>query len=99
MSVSTKKPVGDRRAVADTRVIWRNLTDTEHEEGQAGILESGVWPRATAPSITVHRCSSDLSFAVSASGSALHDVLEQIEALKQTAVRGVEPLLTNGAGI
>ena len=42
---------------------------------------------------------SDLGIADSASGSALHDVLEKIEALKKTALRGVGPLLTNGAGI
>ena len=99
MSESTEKPVGDRRAVADARGIRRNLTDAEHDEGQAGIVESGVWPGATSPGITVNLCSSDLGVAASASGSALHDVLEQIEALQQTARRGVAPLLTNGAAI
>jgi hypothetical protein len=99
MSESTKKPVGDRRAVADARGLWRNLTDAEHDEGQASILASGVWPRGTSPGITVNLCSSDLGVGASASGSALHDFLERIEALKQTALRGVEPLLTNGAGI
>jgi hypothetical protein len=99
MSESTKRPVGDRRAVADARGIRRNRTDAGHEEGRAGIIESGVWPRGTAPASTVNRCSSDLGVAASASGSAVHDVLGKIEALKQTALRGVEPLLTNGAGI
>jgi hypothetical protein len=42
MSESTKKPVGDRRAVADARGIRRNLPNAEHDEGQAGIVESGV---------------------------------------------------------
>ena len=99
MSGSTKKPVGDRRAVADARGIRRDATDAEHHDPQAGVIESGVWPRGTSPGITVTLFSSDLGVAASASGSALHDVLEKIEALKQTALRGVEPLLTNGAGI
>jgi hypothetical protein len=50
MSESTKKPgVGDHRAVADSPGIRRNATDAEHEEGQAGIIESGVWPQGTSP--------------------------------------------------
>jgi hypothetical protein len=97
MSENTKKPVGDRRAVADARGICRNTTDAEHAECQAASMESGVWPRATAPGMTVNLCSSDLG--ARASGPALHDVLEKIETLKQTALRGVEPLLSNGAGI
>ena len=48
--------------------------------------------------MTVNLCSSDLGVAASPTGSALHDVLEKIEALKQTALRAVEPRLTNGAG-
>jgi hypothetical protein len=99
MSECTKKPVGDRRAVADARGIRRHTTDAEHPEVQAGVMESGVWPRGTSPGITVTLFSSDLGVAASASGSALHDVLEKIEALKQAALRGVEPLLINGAGI
>jgi hypothetical protein len=91
--------VGDRRAVADAPGIWRNLTDAEHDEGQAAISESGLWPRRTSPGITVNLCSSDRGVEASASGSDLHDFLEKIEALKQTALRAVEPLLTNGAGI
>jgi hypothetical protein len=91
--------VGDRRAVADARGIRRNTNDAEHHEAQAGIVGSGVWPRGTSPGISATRCSSDLGVAACASGSALHDVLEKIEALKQTALRGVQPLLTNGAGI
>jgi hypothetical protein len=79
MSESTKKPVGDRRAGAHSRGIWRNTADPEHHEAQTSIIESGVEARL--------------------SGSALHDVLEKIEALKQTALRGVEPILTDGAGI
>jgi hypothetical protein len=98
MSGSTNKPVGDRRAVADARGIRRDTTDAEHHEAQAGVIESGVWPRATSPGITVHLCSSDVGVVLSASGSTLHDVLEKIEALKQTALRAVEPRLTNGAG-
>ena len=98
MSESTKKPVGDRRAVADARGLWRNLTDAEHDEGQASILASGVWPPGTSAGITVSPCSSDLGFEASAIGSALHELQEQIEALKQTALRAVEPRLTNGAG-
>jgi hypothetical protein len=99
MSENTTKPLGDRRAVADARGLRGNTTDAEHPEAQVGVMESGVWPRAIAPGSTVNLCSSDVSVATSASGSALHDVLEKIEALKQTALRGVEPLLTNGAGI
>jgi hypothetical protein len=103
MSESTKKPGGDRRAVADARGIRRNLTDAEHDESQAGIIESSVWPRGTAPGITINLCSSDLGFEASAVGPALHDILEKIEerieALTQTVLGGVEPLLTNGAGI
>ena len=99
MSESTKKPVGDRRAVADARGIRRNTTDAEHHEAQAGVIDSGVWSRATSPGMTVILGWSDLGVAASASGSALHDVLEKIEALKKTALRGVGPLLTNGAGI
>jgi hypothetical protein len=57
MSESTKKPVGDRRAVADARGIRRNLTDAGHDEGQAGIIESGDWLWATPPGITVNDCS------------------------------------------
>ena len=98
MSESTKRPVGDRRAVADARGIRRDATDAEHHDPQAGVIESGVWPRGTSPGITVHLCSSDLGVVVSASGSTLHDVLEKIEALKQTALHAVEPRLTNGAG-
>jgi hypothetical protein len=37
--------------------------------------------------------------AARATGSALHDVLDKIETLKQTVLRGVEPPLTKGAGI
>ena len=99
MSESTKKPVGDRRAVADARGIRRDTTDAEHHEAQAGVMESGVWPRRTSPAITVTLFSSGLGVAASASGSALHDVLEKIEALKPAALRGAEPLLINGAGI
>ena len=98
MSESTK-PVGDRRASAASRGIWRNIIDAEHDEGQAGNIESGVWPRGTSPGITVNLCSSDLAVEASASGSDHHEVLEKIEALKQIALRCVEPLLADGAGI
>ena len=98
MSESTK-PVGDRRAVVPSRGNWRNIIDAGHREGQAGNIEPGVWPRGTSLGITVNLCSSDLGVAASASGSALHDGLEKFDALKQTALRGVEPLLTDGAGI
>jgi hypothetical protein len=81
MSESTKKPMGDRRAVADARGIRRNTINAEHPEAQAGVTKSGIWPRATAPDSTVNLCSSDVSVAASASGSALHDVLEKIETL------------------
>jgi hypothetical protein len=99
MSDSTKKPVGDRRAVAHSRGIRRNTTHAEHHEAQAGVIESGVWRRGTSPGITVNLCSSELGVAASASGSDRHDVREKIEALKQNALRGVEPILTDGAGI
>jgi hypothetical protein len=99
MSESTKKPVGDRRAAAHPRGLWHNITEAEHDEGQAGIIESGVWPRGTSPGITANLCSSDLGVAASASGSDHYDVLEKIEAFKQTVLRYVEPLLTDGAGI
>jgi hypothetical protein len=99
MSESTKKPVGDRRAVADARGIQRNTTDAEHDEFQVGLIDSGDWLWATSRGITLNLCSSDLGVAASASGSALHDFLEQIEALNHTALRGVELLLTDGAGI
>jgi hypothetical protein len=99
MSESKKKPVGDRRAVAEARGNRRNTTDAEHHEAQAGVTESGVWQRGTTPGITVNLCSSELGVVASASGSALHDVLEMIEALKQTGLRRVKPFLTNGAGI
>jgi hypothetical protein len=98
MSESAKKPGGDRRAVADARGSRRNLPDAEHAEGQAGVIESAVWPRATAPGITGHLCWSDLGVVASASGSARHAVLAKIEALPQTALRSVAPLLTTGAG-
>jgi hypothetical protein len=99
MSESPNKPVDDRRAVADARGIRGNLPGAEHDEGQAGTIESGVWPPGTSAGITVSPCSSDLGFEASAIGSALREVQEKIEALKQTALRCVEPLLTNGAGI
>jgi hypothetical protein len=99
MSESTNKPVGGRRAVANVCGIRRNRTDAEQDEGRAGVIESGVWPRATPPGITVNLCSSDPGVSAGASGSALHDFLEWIEALNQAALRGVEPLRTSGAGI
>jgi hypothetical protein len=99
MSENTEKPVGDRRAVADARGIRRNTTDAGRHEAQDEVIVSGVWYRATSLGITANLCSSDLGVAASASGSALHDGLEKFDALKQTALRGVEPLLTNGAGI
>jgi hypothetical protein len=71
----------------------------EHHETQAGIIESGVWPRGTSPGITVNLCSSDLGVPASVSGSDQHAVLEKIEALKQTALRGLGPFLIDGAGI
>jgi len=42
VSESTKKPVGNRRAVADSRGVSRNTTDAEHHEAQAGIIEAGA---------------------------------------------------------
>ena len=99
MSESTNKSVGGRRAVADARGIRRNRTDAEHYQGRAGVIESGVWPRATSPGIAVGLCSSDPGVEAGASESALHDFLEWIEALNQADLGGVEPLLTNGAGI
>jgi hypothetical protein len=98
MSESTK-PVGDRRAVVPSRGNWRNIIDAGHREGQAGNIEPGVWPRGTSLGITVNLCSSDVAVEASASGSDHHEVLEKIEALKQIALRCVEPLLTDGAGI
>jgi hypothetical protein len=74
MSECTKKPVGDRRAVGDACGIRRNTTAAERTEVQAASMESGVWPRIT----TVNLCSSHQGARASASGSALHDVLEKI---------------------
>jgi hypothetical protein len=99
MSESTNKPVGGRRAVAGARGIRRNLTDAGLDQGQAGGIASGVWPPATSPGIAVNLCSSDPGVAAGASGSALHDFLEWMEALNQADLRGVGPLLTSGAGI
>jgi hypothetical protein len=99
MCESAKNPYSSRRAVADSRGIRRNLTGAGHDEGQAGIIESGVWPRGTSPGLAVDLHASDLDVEASASGSDRHDVLEKIEALEQTALRGVEPILSDGAGI
>jgi hypothetical protein len=99
MSQSTNKPVGDRRAVADSRGIQHNATDAEHDEFQVGLIDSGDWLWATSRGIPVNLCSSAPGVEANASGSALHDVLEKIEALNRTALCGVEPLLTGGAGI
>jgi hypothetical protein len=84
MSESTKKPVADRRAAAHSRGIWPSTTDAEHPKAQAGIIESGVWPRGTSPGSTVNVCSSDWGVAASARGSDQHDL---------------EPLRTDGADI
>jgi len=62
-------------------------------------IGSGAWTRGTSPGITVNLCSSELGVEASASGSDQRDVLDKIEALKPTALCGVEPILTDGAGI
>jgi hypothetical protein len=99
MSERTKKPVGDRLAVAHSRGTWHHVTDAEHDGGQTGIVESAVRPRETSPGITINPGPSALGVEPGASGSYHHDVLVKLEAHKQAALWGAEALLIDGAGI
>jgi hypothetical protein len=53
MSESSKKPVSDRRAVADARGIRRNTTDAEHHE--ANRARCRLWLEAFINHINAQR--------------------------------------------
>jgi hypothetical protein len=93
MSESTKKPVADRRAVGYAPGIRRNITDPEHPaalrrafgHGEHRLVLRSTFARQTWASVP-------------ARAGRLCST-SWIEAIKQTTLRGVEPLLTNSAGI
>jgi hypothetical protein len=73
-----------------TRGIRRNLSDTDHDEGVRPGHRLPLGRRPAADGL------------LRADGSSLppiEEMGEKIEALKESALRGMETLLTNGAGI